>query len=57
MKLYTMDCGWRGSIIVVANNVEEARVMMETEYNYDLENDIEEHDIVVGFIYTDLGDC
>lgn len=57
MKLYIQDCGWRGSIIVVANNEAEAREMMKNEYNYNPELELEEAEIRHGFIYTDLGDC
>jgi hypothetical protein len=57
MKLYIQDCGWRGSIIVIAENEMEARSYMCDQYNYDKDLPLEEEEIRVGFIYTDLGDC
>lgn len=57
MKLYIQDCGWRGSIIVIANNEEEAREMMKDQYNYEPNTEIEEAEIRHGFIHVDTGDC
>ncbi len=57
MKLYIQDCGWRGSIVVVANSQEEARALMEGCYNYEPNGEIEEEEIRVGFIFANLGDC
>lgn len=57
MKLYIQDCGWRGSIIVIANSKEEARELMKDAYNYEPDNSIEEEEIRHGFVYVDLGDC
>lgn len=57
MKLYIQDCGWRGSIIVIANSESEARELMKNEYNYEPDGEIEEEEIRVGFIFTNLGDC
>ena len=57
MKLYIQDCGWRGSIVVIADNEVEARFLMKDEYNYEADGELEEAEIRVGFIHTDLGDC
>lgn len=57
MKIYIQDCGWRGSILVIANNEAEARDMMKNEYNYEPEGIVEEEEIKHGFIFSNLGDC
>jgi len=57
MKIYVQSCGWRGSLLVIANNEQEARELMSKEYNYEPESIVEEHDIEHGFMWVDLGDC
>lgn len=57
MKLFIQDCGWRGSIIVIANSQEEARQLMKGAYNYEPDGNIEEEEIEHGFVYINLGDC
>ena len=57
MKMYIQDCGWRGSILVIANNEAEARDMMKNEYNYEPDGIVEEEEIKHGFIFSNLGDC
>lgn len=56
MKLYIQDCGWRGSIIVIANNQVEARLIMQGLSNYDSESLVEEKEIHLGFVYATWGD-
>lgn len=51
-----MDCSWMGCIIVVADTEENAREMMKTEHNYDPKRDIDKHEIVKGFQYSNYGD-
>ena len=57
MKIYTQDNGWRGSIVVIADNEKEARELMEKELNYEPTSPVEEHEITKGWIYVDYGDC
>ena len=57
MKIYIQDCGWCGSILVIANNEVEAREMMKNEYNYEPDGVVSEEEIKHGFIRCDLGDC
>ena len=57
MKMYIQDCGWRGSILVVANSEEQAREMMADEYNYEPNRSVVEEEIKLGFIFSNLGDC
>lgn len=57
MKMYIQDCGWRGSILVIANNEAEAREMMKDEYNYESDGIVYEEEIKHGFIFSNLGDC
>lgn len=56
MKIFVMDCGWAGSIIVVAENEEQARELMKPCYNYDPKEKIVEVPIVPGLIWNNLGD-
>jgi hypothetical protein len=55
LKLYTMECGYRGSIVVVASSKENAREIMKNCWNYE-EIEIEEHEIKEGFCFYNLGD-
>lgn len=56
MKLYIMDCGVYGSIVVVSDSEANARELMQTQWNYDDSIQIKEHEIVNGFIFVNLGD-
>lgn len=56
MKIYTMDCGWQGSIVVIANSKDEAIKLMENQPNYDIKNIIEESEIKKGWLFSNLGD-
>lgn len=56
MKLYIMDCGIYGSIVVVSDSETKARELMKGHMNYDPSIQIEEHEIVNGFIFVNLGD-
>lgn len=59
LKIYAKDCGWRGSILVVAESKESAFEMMKDTYNFDRNSkpeDLEEIEIAPGVIWVDLGD-
>ena len=56
MKIYTMDCSWRGSIVVVAKDKDSAIELMKNCNNFDSKNPIEEHEIKEGFVFSNLGD-
>ena len=61
MKIYIKDCGFRGSIVVIANSKVEAIEVMKTCDNYIEESPsgaggIEEKEIVNGLVHCDLGD-
>lgn len=56
LKIYSMDCSWRGCIVVVATSEETARELMSQAYNYDPKGIIEVHDIKDGFFFYNLGD-
>lgn len=43
MKIYVQDCNWRGSIVVIANNLSEAIELMKNEDNHNKDNTIVEH--------------
>ncbi len=60
MKIYTLDCGWAGSIVVVANSKEEALAKMELEFNFsyceNVEANFKEHEINTDFVFCNTGD-
>lgn len=35
MKIYIQDHGWRGCLVALAKNEDEARVVMKSCYNYE----------------------
>lgn len=57
LYIFYMDCGWQGSIVVVAKTEEEARKLMKPHYNYDSATPIECHEIKEGLSLVNLGDC
>lgn len=57
LKIYVMDVGWRGSIVVVAESEAVARTVMSSCYNYDPAAKVAEHEIKDGFLWCDFGDC
>lgn len=56
MKIYVMDCGWAGSIIVMAENEEHARELMSSCMNYDPNERVIEVPMVPGVLWNNLGD-
>lgn len=55
VKIFIQDNGWCGCIVVVAENIEKAREFMFHEINFS-DNPIDEHPIVSGFVFSNLGD-
>lgn len=59
MKIYTLDHGWAGSVVVIETSKERALEIMK-EQHPDTEDShiglIEEHDVVSGFSFSNLGD-
>ena len=60
MKLYHLDCGWRGHLICVANSKEEAMKIFD-DSDKDIHNNVNdtltEHEIVNGSFIACWGDC
>lgn len=57
MKIYVQECGWKGSILVVARDEPAAREIMENEArNYDPKRELEVFEITEGFVHINLGD-
>jgi hypothetical protein len=56
MKIYTQDCSWCGSIVVVAENKEQAIELMKPCCNFDQDLPVEEHEIISGFVFCNVGD-
>lgn len=56
MKIFIQDCGVYGCIVVVAEDEDSARIMMEDERNYQKDREIQFFPIQKGFIYCNLGD-
>lgn len=56
LKLYIQDhLNW-GSIVVIAKNEEEARALMQKEWNYESKKPVAEHEIKEGFLFSNYGD-
>lgn len=56
LKVYIMDCGWRGSIVAIAESEIQARELMADELNYDEGNSVSESGIEPGLVWVDTGD-
>lgn len=56
LKIYIQDAGYEGSIIVIAKSEEDARKLMQNEYNYDKNDEVQEHEIKEGFLFSNYGD-
>lgn len=59
MKIYALDHGWAGSVVVVETSKERALELMKTKHQETCDADInriEEHDITVGFAFYNYGD-
>jgi hypothetical protein len=56
LKLFTMDCGYRGSISVIAETENQARDIMSDEPNYDDNLVVTEQEIIFGLVISNLGD-
>lgn len=56
MQIYIQDLGWRGSIVAIADNEEEAREIMKIEDNYEADKPLEVKNIEKGLVWIDYGD-
>lgn len=59
MKIYTLDKGWAGSVVVIETSKERALEIMKQQHpeaNDDDLNCIEESEITEGFSFVNLGD-
>jgi len=56
LKLYVMDMDWRGCIVVIAKNENDAREIMKGKLNYHESEEIEEFEIKEGFSFNNMGD-
>jgi len=58
MKIYTLDLGWEGAIIAMAENEEAARKIMAEKsrnYKYNSCEELKENDLD-NFFFENLGD-
>lgn len=56
LKVFCMDLGWAGNIIVVEETEEAARVLMREEYNYSEDGYIQVLPIKKGLVVSNMGD-
>lgn len=59
MKIYTLDKGWAGSVVVIETSKERALELMKNLHSETSDSDlnrIEESEIVVGFSFVNYGD-
>ena len=56
LKLYIQDNNWCGSIVVIAKSEKDARNLMQSQYNYDKNEPVTEHEIKEGFLFSNYGD-
>lgn len=56
LKIFHMSRGVYGDIVVVAENEDKARLLMQECLNYDPETNVEEYEIVDGLCIHGLGD-
>lgn len=59
MKIYTLDKGWAGSVVVIETSKERALELMKNLHSGTSDSDlnrIEESEIVEGFSFVNYGD-
>jgi len=58
MHIFSQDCGYRGGIVVVADNEEEARkIMAQSPINYEPNGPVEKEEIKNGIMISFFGDA
>lgn len=56
LKVFVMDLGWTGNIVVIEKDEKSARLLMEKQANYDSSEMIEVFDLSKGLVITNYGD-
>lgn len=56
LKIFYMDLGWAGNIVVIEETEEAARKIMESEYNYSPDGRIKMLAIQKGQMVSNMGD-
>lgn len=56
LYIFHMECGYAGSITVVAHDEKEARELMSGAYNYSDADEIERFEIEAGLVLANYGD-
>jgi len=56
MKLYTLDLGWAGGFVVLAENKEKAAELILSEDKHAEVDQIEEHELTPNLIIAFMGD-
>ena len=56
LKVFCMDLGWAGNIIVVEETEDAARLLMQKEYNYSQDGRIQSFPIQKGLVISNMGD-
>lgn len=56
MKTYYCDLGWRGGVVVAAENEQRALELFKTSYHYQFEENLVPIELKPGEVYDFLGD-
>lgn len=56
LKVFYMDLGWAGNIVVIEETEEAAREIMKREYNYSSDGCIQVLPIQKGVVVSNMGD-
>lgn len=54
--IFSQWISWKGCILVITDTEENAREMMKNEQNYEPKREVDKHEIVNGFQYSNYGD-
>lgn len=57
MKIWVLDRGVYGCIVIVAESEEEARSFLVGSYHYNEKDEIQSYPIEIGFIHENMGDA
>lgn len=56
LKVFVVDFGWAGNIVVIEKDEASARELMKTQYNYSPDTEMEIYEIKQGLIISNYGD-
>lgn len=56
LKVFVVDFGWAGNIVVIEKDEASARELMKTQYNYSADTEMEIYEIKQGLVISNYGD-